>query len=245
MKLKSYAAKTDQGPYLQVNEDGMDIDLVNDLYMLLDGYGGAAIGDKCVASLKENIRNFFTRITLDPDSTMPFFYGHKYLLEGNAIINAIYFAHKLMYKENKKRDMSRRAGASIIAAALSEKIITLVSSGNIICYLYRQGELVKIINEDSIETLINSAPECPLQVTPLSGVGLFEDIYLQTKEVRLKNNDLFIIMTDGVYLRMKDIELKQLIESNFLNLSLIVDKSMELVNSRGNLDNQSMLLLQF
>lgn len=44
MKLKSYAAKTHQGPYLEINEDGYEFDFENELYMILDGFGGSGIG---------------------------------------------------------------------------------------------------------------------------------------------------------------------------------------------------------
>ncbi|MBF0312501.1 MAG: hypothetical protein HQK50_02300 [Oligoflexia bacterium] len=245
MKLKSYAAKTNQGPYLQINEDTYDIDLVNDLYMIFDGYGGSGIGDKCVSELKDNIRTFYTKISSDSDSTMPFYYSSKYLIEGNALINAIHFSHKNLFKSNKKIDISKRAGSSIIAAAQSENILTFIGSGNCLVYLYRHGDLTKIINEETISIFTHNNQSSFLNSTPLSGIGLFEDIHLTTREVRIKDDDLFIMMTDGVFPRISNSELKIIIEKTNQNIQAIIERCFDMANERGNLDNQSCVLLQY
>ena len=48
IKLKSYSARTDSGPFLQVNEDDHDVDLINNLFLIFDGFGGSNVGDKAV-----------------------------------------------------------------------------------------------------------------------------------------------------------------------------------------------------
>ncbi len=58
IKLKSYAAQTHQGPSLKVNEDDIEIDLSNKLYLIMDGFGGAGIGDTAIQKIKELIKNF-------------------------------------------------------------------------------------------------------------------------------------------------------------------------------------------
>src|SRR5690554_2697171 len=101
MKLKSYTAKTHQGPYLHINEDEVDVDLRNKIYMLIDGFGGSGIGDRVAKEVKETIKRFYTRVGGDPDSTLPFFFSHKYLIEGNALINSMHYAHSLIKKDNR------------------------------------------------------------------------------------------------------------------------------------------------
>ena len=46
IQLKEYVALSSQGPFLQINEDMVDVDLSNNLFMLLDGFGGSGVGDK-------------------------------------------------------------------------------------------------------------------------------------------------------------------------------------------------------
>ena len=104
MNLKTFSAESSPGPFLQVNEDAYDFDLINEVFLLLDGFGGSGVGDVCVTNLKQNIKSFYTKFCADPDATMPFFYSPKYLLEGNAIVNSLLHAHDQLYKDNLKKE---------------------------------------------------------------------------------------------------------------------------------------------
>ncbi len=243
-QLKSYFARTDQGPHLQVNEDGQDIDLVNQLFLILDGYGGSNIGDEAVRVAKETIKKFYTKVGGDPDSTLPFFYSYKYLLEGNTLINSMHCAHESIKSLNAKREMSGKGGASVIGASLSENIMTLVSTGNCLCYLYRRGSLDLILRPDNQQFLGHDDFEIYYHTIPMSGLGLFEDLHLRVEEVRVLPGDLFVLMTDGVYSRVARKEVKYVIEKK-ISSNKKIDEMFEQANKRGNLDNQTTIFLQF
>lgn len=245
MKLKSFSAKTDQGPYLQVNEDNFEVDLTNELFMIFDGFGGAGLGDRCVSRLKDNIKTFYTRVTGERDATLPFYFSFKYLLEGNALLNSMYYAHKVLYQENCKLEMFKRAGSSSIIGALSENIITFASVGNCVCFLYRKGILQKIFQEDSINLLTVDNFKNYLKTSPLSAFGLFEDLHIQVKEVKILPGDVFITLTDGAYARLEHKEIKYIVEKVDYSYESKIKEFFELANSRGNLDNQSAIILQF
>ncbi|MCY4524072.1 MAG: PP2C family serine/threonine-protein phosphatase, partial [Halobacteriovoraceae bacterium] len=146
--LRSYAAKTDQGPYLQINEDGHLIDYAHGLFLVLDGFGGSGIGDKTTTLVKENLKKFYLKIGGDPNATLPFFHSPKYLLEGNALINAMYYAHMEVIKHNTEKKISSRGGACGIGVALSKNMLTFSSAGNCMAYLFRQGELNVLAKPD-------------------------------------------------------------------------------------------------
>ena len=245
IKLKSYSTKTNQGPFLQINEDDIEIDLANRLYLIFDGYGGSNIGDKAVASLKKDIKTFYTKFGADPNATMPFFYSPKYNLEGNALINALHNAHKSLKDENIKKEYVQRGGSSIIAGGLSDQLLTLVSIGNCASFLYRKNHLEIITIPDSLATLTQEKFRAYLQTAPLSGLGLFEDLHMEVKELKLLEDDLLILMTDGAYSRINNEELKYIIEKQDTILAKKIDEVFELSNTRGNLDNQSCIFLQF
>lgn len=78
-EIKSYAMKTHQGPFLNLNEDLVEVDLVNNLFMVIDGFGGSNIGDKAASMVRDSLKRSFTKIASDPDSTLPFYFSHKYL----------------------------------------------------------------------------------------------------------------------------------------------------------------------
>lgn len=245
IELKSYGLLTHQGPHLNLNEDFVEVDLVNNLYMVIDGFGGSNIGDKAAMIIRDSLKRSYTKIASDPDSTLPFFYSHKYLIEGNALINALHVAHQNMTKENDSKNISNRGGGSVISAALAENILTLVSTGNCGAYLYRKGHLATEIIPDSLRSLSRDRFSSYLHTVPMSGVGLFEDLHYQVKELKISAGDMVILMTDGVYARLEESEIKYTVEKNLDSELEIIKELFKLANDRGNLDNQTALILQF
>ena len=110
MKLKAYAAKTDKGPYFDINEDLFDVDLSQNFFALIDAFGGSGQGDICATKIIQYMRENYSQVSSDPDSTLPFFYGPQYLLEGNALINAALSTHQIICQNNAEKMMSERAG---------------------------------------------------------------------------------------------------------------------------------------
>lgn len=245
MKLISYSAQSNQGPFLQLNEDGYEFDLSNNLFMVFDGFGGSGIGDACVGKLKEFIKTFYSRIYVDPDSTMPFYYSHKYLIEGNALINALHYSHKLILKENQSQDMMKRAGASGAFVALAENIATLASVGNCQCFLARKGKLEKLFIEDSFRLIADDDFGRHFRTMPMSGFGLFQDFHYQIRELKVLEGDAIIMLSDGVYSHLKEEELGYLFFNSKEENNKKISKIFKLSNDRGNLDNQTMMILQF
>lgn len=245
MYLKSIDAQTDKGPYLEINEDGYDFDLKNDLYMIFDGFGGAGRGDAAVNTLKENLKTFYTKISFDPNATLPFFFSPKYLVEGNALINSMLYSHDLLYKKNLEKDVAQRAGSSAMLMAKAESVLTMVSTGNCSAYLYRRGKLKKIFVEDSYLFLSNDDFNSHLKTIPLSGFGLFPDLYYQVKEIRVFEGDVVISLTDGVYSKILEEELRDILSRRGTSAKLKIKELFKLANERGNLDNQTAMILEF
>ena len=245
MRLKSFTAQSDQGPFLQINEDAYDFDLENNLFMVLDGFGGVGAGDVAVNKLKENIKKFYTDISSDPDCTLPFFYSPKYLVEGNALVNAMLYSHNFLMKENASKEVAVRAGASGLFAALGESVLTLSAVGNCTAFLYRKGKFQKIFHEDSFGLLSSDHYDAHLKSMPLSGFGLFPDLYYQVKEVRVMDGDLIVLMTDGVYARVDEDEIKAIVSDPKLIQKQKILDLFGLSNKRGNLDNQTTMILEF
>lgn len=244
IELKSYGMQSHQGPHLNLNEDLVEADLVNNLFMLIDGFGGSNVGDRAAMMIRDHLKRSFTKIAIDPEATYAFFYSHKYLLEGNALINAFYKAHQVVTKDNEPKNLDNRGGGSVIAAAISENILTLVSTGNCVAYLYRKGNLSLEILPDSLASLSRDSFQSHLHSVPMSGIGLFEDLHYSVRELKITEGDAVIMLTDGAYSRLEMDEIKYTIEKNESELETIKE-IFRLSNDRGNLDNQSAIILQF
>ncbi|HXH74368.1 MAG TPA: PP2C family serine/threonine-protein phosphatase [Bacteriovoracaceae bacterium] len=245
MKLRAYAAQTHQGPYLQVNEDSYDFDFENDLFMVLDGFGGSGIGDRAVEKLKQEIKTFYTQISDDPNATMPLYYNPKNLLEGNAILNSMMSAHINLLKANTEKPINQRAGASALVAVRAESLLVLVGVGNCCAYHYRQGKISKVITEDTLQYLAKDQFNSRFRTSPMTAIGMYPELGYQMKEVRLAEKDKVLLLTDGVYANLNEDELQYALNRQAPDAQERVNSLLKLSNSRGNLDNQTAMILEF
>lgn len=99
--------------------------------------------------------------------------------------------------------------------------------------------------EDSFSLLSSDNYDAHLKSMPLSGFGLFPDLYYQVKEVRVSEDDLVVLMTDGVYSRLDEDEIKAVVANPKMTQKQKVIDLFELSNKRGNLDNQTAMILEF
>ena len=245
MRLKAYAAQTHQGPYLQVNEDGYDFDFENDLFMVLDGFGGSGIGDRATDKLKQDIKSFYTKISDDPNATMPLYYNPRNLLEGNAILNSLMNAHQNLLKANHEKPVNQRAGASAVVAVKAESLLILVGIGNCCAYHFRQGKLSKVIIEDTFQYLSKDQFDFKFRTSPMNAIGMYPELGHQMREIRLAEGDKVILLTDGVYAQLNEDELLYTLNKAAPDANERVNSLLKLSNSRGNTDNQTAMILEF
>jgi len=79
----------------------------------------------------------------------------------------------------------------------------------------------------------------------MSGIGLFEDLHFQVRELKIAPGDEVLILTDGIYARVDMEEIKYSIDNHQNSELDAINELIKLANDRGNLDNQSGLLLRF
>ncbi len=245
MRLKAYAAQTHHGPYLQINEDAYDFDFDSELYMVLDGFGGSGVGDRAVEKLKQEIRTFYTRLSDDPNATMPLYYNPRNLLEGNAVINAMLSAHQNLLAANQERALNQRAGASAVVAVRADSLLVLAGVGNCCAWHFRRGRLSKIIAEETFRYLASDQFEYKFRTTPLTAFGMYPELGYQLREVRIAEGDKVVLLTDGVYAQVSEEELAYALTRPADDANERINSLLKLSNSRGNTDNQTAMILEF
>ena len=245
VNIKSYTIKSDQGPYLQINEDDVHLDLPNKLFMVLDGFGGSGVGDKAAETVKNKVTEFYTKIGGDPDSTLPFYYSKKYLLEGNALVNAIYSAHEHLKSVEHSKPVDKRGGAAGVFACLSESVLTVAGVGNCLALLVRNGSIHSLFIPDDFRMYALDDHISHFYSLPMSGLGLFDEVHFDVREARVKEGDSYVFLTDGVYSRLSvEKDIGRILDRSGSDLEKI-DQLFKRANERGNLDNQTALILNF
>ncbi len=243
--LKKVFHRTSKGPYLEVNEDLTDTDVDLNLYSILDGFGGVGISDIGLQKVVGNIKKRYTHISLDPDSTLPFYFSPRYVLETNALINSFYATHQEVWTENLKSDVKMRFGTSLASLAISDHFLSIVSVGNIKILLKREESLKEIVSPENFENYAAELNHSNKFLTlPTNAIGLFEDVHLNVIELKPLKNDRLLLLTDGAYSQLHNEDVLKFL-SNSKDSSDVVDTIFQMNNSKGNWDNQSALLLEF
>lgn len=245
MRLKSYAAKTHQGPYLQVNEDSYEFDFENELFFVIDAFGGSGIGDVAGESFKHNLKSFYTKLADDPNATMPLYYNPKNILEANALINALLNAHQNIFSSNSLKSINQRAGISTVVAAKSESLMVLVGVGNCCAYHFREGSLIKVIHEDDMKYHSQGQMDGQFRTTPMSALGMYPELNYTLKEVRIVAGDKILLLTDGIFSTLSDEEILYHLSRPALDSAERLNSLLKLSNTKGNIDNQAAMLLEY
>lgn len=245
MPISSFGIKTDQGPFLKVNEDFYEADIEKNLYMLIDAFGGAGVGDKAAKKVSELIKENYGRISGDVDATLPFYYSPQFNPETNALINSILYVHQIICQDNTDQEMQYRAGVCGTFIAVHDDMASIVNIGNLRSLLISDDQVQCIIAEQDFQYQVPRSAHDGINRIPISAIGLYEELSFQVKEVRLQKNDLIISLTDGVFPYMNDSEVKYMLDQTGRDLGKSIDHLFSLANDRDNHDNQSCLILAF
>lgn len=225
-----FAAASERGPYLLMNEDAYYTFPDLNFYMLFDGLGGNENGKRIVKHLAEIISTTFFHYRSDPDSTMPHFFSSQYLLETNSLVNSVIYANKVLCEENAAKPLHQRGAAAGVILFVGETLASLISVGNCSCLLNRNNEFHSLFFPEAFNESGITA----------NAFGLFNDLKFDLREIRFNSDDLFMLATDGV-----DRKTLMTADMNNGSLSSIIKKSFDKTNRNGNKDNQSMMILKF
>ena len=79
----------------------------------------------------------------------------------------------------------------------------------------------------------------------MTAFGMYPELGFQLREVRLSEGDKIILLTDGVYANVNEDELLYALNKSAPDAQERVNSLLKLSNSRGNLDNQTAMILEF
>ncbi len=243
--LKKVTYFSHEGPYLQTNEDLVDVDIDLHLYSLIDSFGGLNNGEVTAHFVKTNLKKNFTKMSSDEDATMPYVFYPRYSLETNALLNAFYHSHDHIFKQNLGRKINQRSGASALAIAISENLVSVVNCGNTKAIILRNG-LVKPFCEPMDFTFQLGLDESQTQFStfPRMALGLYDDLQTHVQELLPLKGDVLIILSDGIYSKLLNEDYLNIF-SSFSDDHQILHELSKLNNEKGNWDNQSGIILRF
>ena len=232
--LKYYSA-TDVGLVRKHNEDSL---LVTDkqLFLVADGMGGHAAGD--IAS-----RIFVTTVdaalqdgeNIDTQDSL-----RNVFIRGN---QAIYIS-RLVHPERKGM------GTTATMLSIREKTAVWAHVGDSRLYRLRNGELKQITRDHSLVADLvenGSITEAEARKHPhknmlMRAVGVEEFVQVDTGEFAIKDNDIFLLCSDGLTNMTSEEEIKQLLATDDGNKAA---KLVQAALDGGGMDNVTAIVVEY
>ena len=244
MSIKKYFAESDSGSYLEINEDSVIADVRNNLFGIVDAYGGTGIGDTLSEIVKSSLMKSFGILSEDEDATLPLYYHPNYSIETNALINSLKLAHLKVKEFNAQKESSSRGGASFLGCVSGDKTIQLVGVGNCMA-LTQKGSSISISYYPHSSSNIPVIGGAGAENFPHSGLGLFEDLEFFVQEVKINNGNKVFLLSSGAYAPFNLTELSILIQEFNSDVEQLKQELAQIASGRGFKGNQSIVCLEF
>jgi PPM family protein phosphatase len=246
------AGYSDQGRVRQNNEDAYKIEPSLDLFVLSDGMGGMAHGERASALAVGTIVSHCQES--ENNRTTPLFWESRPDLSErtNRLGSAVTLANRKIFDEAAIHPDSRGMGATIVAAWLSDQRLSLVHVGDSRAYLLRAGSLEQLTADHSLVAehvrrgimTPQEAENSQLQSVLVKALGIEGQVEPDADEHMLLDGDVLLLCSDGLTRMVTDPE----IASTLLTVEpaqAAADRLVELANDYGGEDNVTVIVVRF
>jgi len=246
--------QTDVGRRRKLNEDNFVVDLEINLFAVCDGMGGHNAGEVASQMAIETLTAFIRKSAgEEKDITWPYGLEKELSFEANRLKTAIRLANKRVFKAADNREDYTGMGTTVVAALVSDHVMTIGSAGDSRCYLLRDGRLKQLTQDDSWVSAawaegILSASEIerhPLRNVITKAVGAKDTLELDTIEHHLVRGDVAMLCSDGLHSMLNDEQILGALSPMPSRLDEAAGRLITAANEAGGKDNVSVVLLRY
>jgi protein phosphatase len=244
---------TDVGRRRKLNEDNFLVDPEPNLYAVCDGMGGHNAGEVASKMSIETLAAFIEKSHREKEITWPYGLDVNLSFDGNRLKTAIKLANKRVFKAADNREDYTGMGTTVVAALVSNDIMTIGSAGDSRAYLIRAGTITQLTRDDSWvsaalgEGILNSdeIERHPLRNVITKAVGAKETIELDVVEHKLLPGDVTLLCSDGLHAMINDDQIIKAVTPFPKTLQEAATRLVEAANEAGGKDNVSVVLLRY
>ncbi len=245
------SARTDLGRVRKNNEDAFHIEPALDLYVLSDGMGGQAHGEVASAMAIETIVEHCRQSRNDPDITL-FGNSRPDLCERtNRLMSAVRMANRKIFDSAVENPAREGMGATIVAAWLDDRRMSLVNVGDSRAYLLRGGELEQLTADHSLVAehvrrgtmTPQEAEASQLQNILVRALGTQDQVEVDADEQVLLEGDTVLLCSDGLTHMATDPEIASILSTEE-TAQAAADRLIDLANANGGQDNVTVIVIR-
>lgn len=226
-----FATATDTGRVHELNEDALGQDPDRSVWLVADGMGGHAAGEVASQVARDTLL--------------------QSIAAGQGLKEATVTAHAAVVREASRDQAQKGMGTTSVVAQIRNGVCEMVWVGDSRGYLYRQGALRQLTKDHSFMQMLidrqhlteEQARTHPKRnvVTQVLGYG---DPVPDAITCPLRQGDVLLLCSDGLYDELTDAEIAALIGDGG-ELQSCVDRLVDAACDKGGRDNISAILVRY
>ncbi len=210
-----------------------------------DGMGGALAGEvaskMAVDIVSEALLEDDLEKTISPEESQ-----EKLV---NKLFEATVFANHSIHERGREPEY-QGMGATFTSVAISHDDVSLVQVGDSRVYLLRGSNIYQVTKDQSlVQQLIDSgqisaeeAETHAMKNVILQALGAQNEIHPVATAFRPRNNDIFLLCSDGLSNKIDGVVIQEIVYENLENLKVACAELIKEANDRGGEDNITVIL---
>jgi serine/threonine protein phosphatase PrpC len=236
------AGGSDPGLRRQNNEDRIHCDSVGGLFVVVDGVGGQAAGERAAEIALAAIRTIVEQQAGSAEERLR---------------SAIVTANNDIYSEAQRVPELAGMGCVVTAALVSNGTVTIGHVGDTRLYKYRHGDAVKVTHdhspvgeqEESGELSEAAAMRHPMRNQVYKALGsaehaVTEEDFVEIVRVPFEPDSSLLLCSDGLTDLVPLDDIKSIIELHAGDPRAVVERLIQAANSAGGKDNVSVIFVE-
>jgi serine/threonine protein phosphatase PrpC len=245
------AGKTDVGLVRTNNEDSLGFDLGVGVFVVSDGMGGQAAGEKASRIAVSTVLDYFQGLKDPTDSKVVTQRIRGVSRGANQLASAILLANQAIREVSSRNPQYSGMGCTIVAVLCRGEKFSVAHVGDSRVYLIRDHEIHQLTADHSFVMeqvrrglmTQDEAEHSKLQNVILRALGPEESVEPDLQDHELRSGDILLLCSDGLSRYVKDSDMFEIV-STASDLGSACDKLIEAAKAGASDDNITCLLMR-
>ena len=206
------AGKTDVGTVRANNEDNFGFDTRCGVFVVCDGMGGQAAGERASEIAVDTVLGYFRKAPGDDSAEVLGTSFEGVSERANSLARAVQLANQAILQEAARNVSEAGMGSTIVAVLEEGRFFSIAHVGDSRIYLVRGGAIRQLTSDHSLlmeqvrRGLLTEeeAEHSTLQNVIVRALGSDESVEPDLADHEFKGGDLLILCSDGLTRRLND-----------------------------------------
>jgi len=245
------AGKSDVGLVRQNNEDNFGFDTRRGIFVVCDGMGGEAAGERASKIAVDTVLEYFCQPRKERHHQLLGRTFEGVSARANALGRALQLANQMILQEAAQNRSQAGMGSTIVAVAIEGNYFSIANVGDSRIYLIRAGSIQQLTDDHSLvmeqvrRGLLpaEQAEQFSMKNVILRALGSDESVEPDLVDHELLANDLLLLCSDGMTRQVNDDTILAIV-SSAKNLSQICDDLIQAAKDAASDDNITCLMVK-